>query len=45
MKVMKLHVADYIAFFVMVAFFVGILMDRYYMGGGIMDGLIFGGLL
>lgn len=45
MKVMKLHVGDFVAAFVMAAFFAGILVDRYYLGGGVMDGLIFGGLL
>lgn len=44
MKVMKLGVADVVAFFVTVAFFVGILLDRYYFNGA-MDTLIFGGLV
>ena len=44
MKVMKLGVADVVAFFVTVAFFVGILLDRYYFNGA-MDPLIFGGLV
>lgn len=44
MKVMKLRVADVIAFFVVTAFFVAILLDRYYFVGAL-DKLMFGGLV
>lgn len=44
MKVMKLGVADFVAFFLIVAYFVAVLLDRYYFGGA-MDTLIFGGLV
>lgn len=44
MKVMKLGVADFVAFFLIAAYFVAVLLDRYYFGGA-MDTLIFGGLV
>ena len=44
MKVMKLGVADFVAFFLITAYFVAVLLDRYYFGGA-MDTLIFGGLV
>lgn len=44
MKVMKMGWADVVAFLVMAAYFVGILVERYAFTG-IMDGLIFGGLV
>lgn len=44
MKVMKLGVADFVAFFLIAAYFVAVLLDRYYFGGT-MDTLIFGGLV
>lgn len=44
MKVMKLGVADFVAFFLIAAYFVAVLLDRYYFCGA-MDTLIFGGLV
>lgn len=44
MKVMKLGVADFVAFFLIAAYFVAVLLDRYYFDGA-MDTLIFGGLV
>lgn len=44
MKVMRLGAADFVAFFLIVAYFVAVLLDRYYFGGA-MDSLIFGGLV
>ena len=44
MKVMRLGAADFVAFFLIAAYFVAVLLDRYYFGGA-MDSLIFGGLV
>lgn len=44
MKVMRLGAADIVAFFLIAAYFVAVLLDRYYFGGA-MDSLIFGGLV
>ena len=44
MKVMRFGVADFVAFFIIAAYFVAVLLDRYYFGGA-MDSLIFGGLV
>ena len=44
MKVMKLRLPDAVAFLVMAAYFAGILVERYAFPG-VMDGLIFGGLV
>ena len=44
MKVMKLGAADYVGFLLIAAYFVAIMLDRYYFGGA-MDSLIFGGLV
>lgn len=44
MKVMRLGAADFVAFFLIAAYFVAVLLDRYYFGG-VMDSLIFGGLV
>ena len=44
MKVMRLSAADFVAFFLIAAYFVAVLLDRYYFGGA-MDSLIFGGLV
>lgn len=44
MKVMKLGVADFVAFFLIAAYFVAVLLDRYYFDDA-MDTLIFGGLV
>lgn len=44
MKVMKLGVADFVGFLLIAAYFVAVLLDRYYFGGA-MDTLIFGGLV
>ena len=44
MKVMKLHFADLVAFLLVAAYFVAVMLDRYYFGGA-MDALMFGGLL
>lgn len=44
MKVMKYGVADVVAFVFIAAYFVAVLLDRYYFGGA-MDSLIFGGLV
>lgn len=44
MKVMRLGAADFVAFFLIAAYFVAVLLDRYYFGGA-MDTLIFGGLV
>lgn len=42
MKVMRLGAADIVAFFLIAAYFVAVLLDRYYFA---MDSLIFGGLV
>lgn len=44
MKVMRFGAADFVAFFLIAAYFVAVLLDRYYFGGA-MDSLIFGGLV
>ena len=44
MKVMRFGAADFVAFFLIAAYFVAVLLDRYYFGGE-MDSLIFGGLV
>ena len=44
MKVMKLRFADLVAFLLVAAYFVAVMLDRYYFGGA-MDALMFGGLL
>ena len=44
MKVMRLGAADFVAFFLIAAYFVAVLLDRYSFGGA-MDSLIFGGLV
>ena len=44
MKVMRLGAADFVAFFLIAAYFVAVLLDRYYFVGA-MDSLIFGGLV
>ena len=44
MKVMRLGAADIVAFFLIAAYFVAVLLDRYSFGGA-MDSLIFGGLV
>ena len=44
MKVMQLRLPDAVAFLVMAAYFAGILVERYAFPG-VMDGLIFGGLV
>lgn len=44
MKVMRFGVADFVAFIIIAAYFVAVLLDRYYFGGA-MDSLIFGGLV
>ena len=44
MKVMRFGAADFVAFFLIAAYFVAVLLDRYYFVGA-MDSLIFGGLV
>ena len=44
MKVMRFGAADFVAFFLIAAYFVAVLLDRYSFGGA-MDSLIFGGLV
>lgn len=44
MKVMRFGAADFVAFFLIAAYFVAVLLDRYYFCGA-MDSLIFGGLV
>ena len=44
MKVMRFGAADFVAFFLIAAYFVAVLLDRCYFGGA-MDSLIFGGLV
>lgn len=44
MKVMRFGAADFVAFFLIAAYFVAVMLDRYYFGGA-MDSLIFGGLV
>ena len=44
LKVMKLGIADFVGFLLIAAYFVAVLLDRYYFGGA-MDTLIFGGLV
>ena len=44
LKVMKLGIVDFVGFLLIAAYFVAVLLDRYYFGGA-MDTLIFGGLV
>ena len=44
LKVMKFGIADFVGFLLIAAYFVAVLLDRYYFGGA-MDTLIFGGLV
>lgn len=44
MKVAKLHIGDFVALFIVLAYFTLILLDRYYFGGAI-DQMVLGGLL